>query len=106
MLGKLTSPSLTTVTAQLFLSVQSRTHHELHRIRLQPINSVAWTSRRLRSGKNALNFHVAFELGRIFETAPDMNCLTLPLKNVSLAGWFNSGKENGNDENIKGALHA
>ena len=32
--------------------------------------------------------------------------LTLPLKNVSLAEWFNSDKENGNDENIKGALHA
>lgn len=34
------------------------------------------------------------------------NLLTLPLKNVSLAEWFNSDKENGNDENIKGALHA
>ena len=32
--------------------------------------------------------------------------LILPLKNVSLAEWFNSDKENGNDENIKGALHA
>ena len=32
--------------------------------------------------------------------------MTLPLKNVSLAEWFNSDKENGNDENIKGALHA
>ena len=31
---------------------------------------------------------------------------TLPLKNVSLAEWFNSDKENGNDKNIKGALHA
>ena len=29
--------------------------------------------------------------------------LTLPLKNVSLAEWFNSDKENVNDENIKGA---
>ena len=32
--------------------------------------------------------------------------LTLPLKNVSLTEWFNSDKENGNDEDIKGALHA
>ena len=32
--------------------------------------------------------------------------MTLPLKNVSLAEWFNSDKENGNDENIKGARHA
>ena len=32
--------------------------------------------------------------------------VTLPLKNVSLAEWFNSDKENANDENIKGALHA
>ena len=31
--------------------------------------------------------------------------LTLPLKNASLAEWFNSDKENENDENIKGALH-
>ena len=30
----------------------------------------------------------------------------LPLKNVSLAERFHSGKKNGNDENIKGALHA
>ena len=29
-----------------------------------------------------------------------------PLKNVSLAEWFNSDRGNGNDENIKGALHA
>ena len=29
---------------------------------------------------------------------------TVPLKNVSLAEWFNSDKENGNDENIEGAL--
>ena len=32
--------------------------------------------------------------------------MTLPLENVSLVEWFNSDKENGNDENIKGALHA
>ena len=32
--------------------------------------------------------------------------LTLPLKNVSLAEWFNSDKENANDKNIKGSLHA
>ena len=32
--------------------------------------------------------------------------VTLPLKNVSLAEWFNSDKENVNDEDIKGALHA
>jgi transposase len=36
----------------------------------------------------------------------DLLHVTLPLKNVSLAGWFNSDKEDGNDENIKGALHA
>ena len=35
-----------------------------------------------------------------------LSSLTLPLKNVSLAEWFNSDKENANDENIKGALHA
>ena len=32
--------------------------------------------------------------------------VTLPLKNVSLAEWFNSDKENGNDQDNKGALHA
>ena len=32
--------------------------------------------------------------------------LTLPLKNVSLAEWLNSGKENGNDKDIKGARPA
>ena len=32
--------------------------------------------------------------------------MTLPLKNVSLAEWFNSDKENGNGKNIKSALHA
>ena len=32
--------------------------------------------------------------------------VTLPLKNVSLAEWFNSDKENGNGKNIKSALHA
>ena len=32
--------------------------------------------------------------------------VTLPLEDVSLAEWFNSDKENGNDENIKEALHA
>ena len=32
--------------------------------------------------------------------------VTLPLKSASLAEWFNSDKENGNDENTKGARHA
>ena len=32
--------------------------------------------------------------------------LTLPLKNVSLTEWNNSGKENVNDEDIKGAIYA
>ncbi|MCW5230488.1 hypothetical protein, partial [Verminephrobacter eiseniae] len=32
--------------------------------------------------------------------------LTLPSKNVSLAEWFNASKENGNDEDSAGALHA
>ena len=32
--------------------------------------------------------------------------MTLPLKNVSLAEWFNSDKENANDEKIKSALQA
>src|SRR6218665_1764291 len=32
--------------------------------------------------------------------------LTLPPKNVSLAEWFNASKENGNDEDSAGALHA
>ncbi len=32
--------------------------------------------------------------------------MTLPLINAFLAEWFNSDKENGNDENIKGVLHA
>lgn len=29
------------------------------------------------SGKNALDFHIAFELGRTFETAPDTQCFVL-----------------------------
>lgn len=29
------------------------------------------------SGKNALDFHIAFELGRMFETAPDTQCFVL-----------------------------
>jgi hypothetical protein len=29
------------------------------------------------SGKNALDFHIAFELGRTFETAPDTECFVL-----------------------------
>jgi len=29
------------------------------------------------SGKNALDFHIAFELGRTFETAPDIQCFVL-----------------------------
>ncbi len=29
------------------------------------------------SGKNALDFHIAFELGRIFETAPQTACIIL-----------------------------
>ena len=32
--------------------------------------------------------------------------LTLPAKNVSLAEWFNASKENGNDEDDEGAVHA
>src|SRR6218665_3057545 len=32
--------------------------------------------------------------------------LTLLPKNVSLAEWFNASKENGNDEDSAGALHA
>jgi hypothetical protein len=28
-------------------------------------------------GKNALDFHIAFELGRVFETEPDINCIVL-----------------------------
>ena len=32
--------------------------------------------------------------------------LTLPPKNVPLAECFNASKENGNDENSAGALHA
>lgn len=29
------------------------------------------------AGKNALDFHIAFELGRMFETAPDTHCFVL-----------------------------
>jgi hypothetical protein len=32
--------------------------------------------------------------------------LTLPAKNVSLAEWFNASKENGNEEDDEGAIHA
>jgi hypothetical protein len=32
--------------------------------------------------------------------------VTLPPKNVSLAEWFNSSKENGNDEDDEGTLDA
>lgn len=31
----------------------------------------------LGAGKNALDFHIAFELGRTFETAPDTHCFVL-----------------------------
>lgn len=31
----------------------------------------------LGTGKNALDFHIAFELGRTFETAPDTQCFVL-----------------------------
>ena len=37
-----------------------------------------------------------------------VNCsgVTLPVKNVFLAEWFNSVKEKADDEDIKSALHA
>src|SRR6218665_631855 len=38
--------------------------------------------------------------------APTEGSLTLPPKNVSLAERFNASKENGNDEDSAGALHA
>jgi PIN domain len=44
------------------------TAHKFSRVDFQKIEG---------SGKNALDFHVAFELGRIFETAPDTNCFVL-----------------------------
>ena len=44
------------------------TAHKFSRVDFQKIEG---------SGKNALDFHVAFELGRIFETAPETNCFVL-----------------------------
>jgi hypothetical protein len=38
--------------------------------------------------------------------SPDDRTLTLPPRNVSLAEWLNSGKENGSDEVNEGAVHA
>src|SRR6218665_1122765 len=40
------------------------------------------------------------------EDAEHGDLLALPTKNVSLAEWFNASKENGNDEDSAGALHA
>ena len=56
----------------------------------------------------AATVHDAIEQMPISEIRPvkQLSNLTLPLKNVSLAKCFNSDKENGNDKNIKGALHA
>ncbi|WP_426148561.1 hypothetical protein, partial [Polaromonas sp. DSR2-3-2] len=50
----------------------------------------------------------AFDPSRFVATSAGRvpGVLTLPLKNVSLAEWFNSDKENGNGKNIKSALHA
>src|SRR6218665_239316 len=48
----------------------------------------------------------ANEDGESFRVAIEKENVTLPPKNVSLAEWFNASKENGNDEDSTGALHA
>lgn len=44
------------------------TAHRFSRVDFQKIEGV---------GKNALDFHIAFQLGRIFETAPETQCVVL-----------------------------
>lgn len=44
------------------------TAHRFSRVDFQKIEGV---------GKNALDFHIAFQLGRTFETAPDTQCIVL-----------------------------
>jgi hypothetical protein len=42
--------------------------HRFNRVDFQKIEGV---------GKNALDFHIAFHLGRVFETAPDTECIVI-----------------------------
>lgn len=47
---------------------KKKTAHRFQRVDFQKIEG---------AGKNALDFHIAFELGRIIETAPDTECIVL-----------------------------
>jgi hypothetical protein len=49
-------------------STKTATAHRFTRVDFQKIEGI---------GKNALDFHIAFQLGRIFETAPDTLCIVL-----------------------------
>lgn len=49
-------------------SKKKSTAHKFTRVDFQKIEG---------SGKNALDFHIAFQLGRTFETAPDTECFVL-----------------------------
>lgn len=49
-------------------SRQQETAHRFSRVDFQKIEG---------TGKNALDFHIAFQLGRTFETAPDTLCIVL-----------------------------
>lgn len=49
-------------------SRKSSTAHRFSRVDFQKIEGV---------GKNALDFHIAFQLGRTFETAPETQCIVL-----------------------------
>lgn len=49
-------------------SRKKETAHRFSRVDFQKIEG---------TGKNALDFHIAFQLGRTFETAPDTLCIVL-----------------------------
>nr|WP_161776118.1 hypothetical protein [Polycyclovorans algicola] len=58
------------------------------------------------AGFRAQHRYIVFQvLPHTLKLGPEV-WLTLPPKSVSLAEWFNSSKENGNDEDDEGALHA
>lgn len=55
------------------------TAHRFSRVDFQKIEGV---------GKNALDFHIAFQLGRTFETAPETQCIVLPRTRASTRYWL------------------
>ncbi|WP_370868178.1 PIN domain-containing protein [Sulfuriferula sp.] len=54
-------------------------HPRLQNTRQRPTVSAGWifTSKIEGTGKNALDFHIAFQLGRTIETAPQTECFVL-----------------------------